>query len=560
MKRQGFIFPAMLSVICFIGLEAQEKGVPAVDMLDKTYLNWYNLDPRADNIQGAAVNRAYNDILKNRSPLKKIIVAVIDGGVDIDHSDLKGRIWTNPGELPGNGKDDDLNGYVDDIHGWNFIGNGNGENIDYENLEQVRIFKKLDSKYKDVSSPDHLNKSDQEEYKLYLECKRQYEDELKEYTDMGKMLSSFESNKNSAESVIKTYLKKDEITRTDVEQIKSGPEDVKNARSYLLRIYKLGITDKMLEEMKDINKVYLDFRLNTAYNPRDIISDNPEDLNDRLYGNGNIKGPTSEHGTFVAGIIAAGRNNNLGIDGIAENVEIMALRVVPDGDERDKDVALAIRYAVDQGAMIINMSFGKDYSPQKLFVDEAIKYASENNVLLVHAAGNEAENLDELERYPTNALNDGIRLENWISVGATRHKLDKDFCAEFSNYGQTRVDMFAPGVNIISLFPENTYELKDGTSFSCPVVTGVAALIWSYYPSLTALELKEVLLNSTVRYPKAKVYIPNDGGNERIKTKFSTLSRTGGIVNAYNAILAAEKITSQKAITMSGRMETTGSN
>ena len=549
MKIQGLLLSIALLVLCSTILHSQEIGVSTVDSLDKSFLNWYNLDPKSDKIQGAAVDKAYASLLRNLIPQKKVVIAVIDGGVDIEHKDLQGKIWTNPREIAGNGVDDDQNGYVDDIHGWNYIGNAQGENIGYENLEQVRIFRKLNSKYKDIQSAETLEASDRQEYALYQDCKKHYEDKLKEYSDMSNMLTTFESNLNTAESVIKTYLQKETISREDVERIKSAPENVKNARAYLLRLYKVGLTPKMLADMKRDIRGYLDYRLNPDYDPRQIISDNPEDLNDTIYGNNNVKGPTSEHGTFVAGIIAAIRNNNLGINGIAENVEIMVLRVVPDGDERDKDVALAIRYAVNNGANVVNMSFGKDYSPQKSFVDDAIRYAAENNVLMVHAAGNESENMDELERYPTSNLSEGTRAQNWIAVGATSNKLGKGFCAEFSNYGQKHVDLFAPGVDIISLFPENTYEMKDGTSFSCPVVAGVAALVWSYYPDLTAVELKGILMNSAVRYPKVKVYSPNEDGKKAI-TRFSELSRTGGIINAYEALREAEKYTRAKGATV----------
>ena len=549
MKKQGLLISIVFLVLYSTILSSQEIGVSTVDSLDTSFLNWYNLDPKSDKVQGAAVDRAYNNLLGNLTPQKKVVIAVIDGGIDIEHNDLQGKIWTNPREIAGNGVDDDQNGYADDIHGWNYIGNAQGENIDYENLEQVRIFRKLNSKYKDIRSAENLEASDRQEYALYQDCKKRYEDKLKEYSDMSNMLTTFESNLNTAESVIKTYLQKETFTKEDLESIKSAPENVKNARTYLLRLYKAGLTPKMIAEMKRDIRGYIDYRLNPDYEPRKIISDNPEDLNDANYGNNNVKGPASEHGTFVAGIIAANRNNNLGINGIAENVEIMVLRVVPDGDERDKDVALAIRYAVNNGANVINMSFGKDYSPQKSFVDDAIRYAEEKNVLMVHAAGNESENLDELERYPTSNLSEGPRAQNWIAVGAISKKLGKDFCAEFSNYGQKHVDLFAPGVDIISLFPENTYEMKDGTSFSCPVVAGVAALVWSYYPDLTAVELKDILLNSTARYPKVKVYSPNEDGKKDI-TRFSALSRTGGIINAYDALLEAERFTRAKGTTV----------
>lgn len=530
----------LLSAIFLPAVNAQEKGVSTVDSLNKHFLNWYNLDPAKDRIQGASVNRAYKDLLMQKAPHKKIVVAVIDGGVDISHEDLQGKIWINKGEISDNGIDDDNNGYIDDIHGWNFIGNAKGENIHYENLEHVRIVKKFNSKFTDVQVPDQMSKTDQEEYALYMTCKEKYEQELKEYQDTEKLLTSFETGYIAAENALKTFLKKDQYCIADVKSIKSAPDDVKKARTYMLYLDKNGFTQQTLREMKDHTRSYLDYRLNLGFDPRTIISDNPEDITDNQYGNNDVKGPSPEHGTFVAGIIAANRDNRIGTDGIAENAEIMVLRAVPDGDERDKDIALAVRYAVDNGAQVINMSFGKDYSPQKLFVDEAIRYAERSNVLVVHAAGNESENLDEHERYPTSNLHDGVVISNWLDVGASTHKLNKEFCGSFSNYGQQAVDLFAPGVNMISLFPENTYKMSDGTSFSSPVVSGVAALVWSYYPDLTAQQLKEILLNSAVKYPRQIVYLPGEQADEKTKIRFSELSKTGGIVNAYEALKIAE--------------------
>ena len=537
------VFVSLLSVVCLPIVNAQEKGVSTVDSLNKHFLNWYNLDPVKDKIQGASVNRAYTDILMHKSPRKKIVVAVIDGGVDISHKDLQGKIWINTDEISDNGIDDDNNGYVDDIHGWNFIGNAKGENIHYENLELVRIVKKFNSKFTDVQVSDQLSKSDQEEYALYMTCKEIYEQELKEYQDTEKLLSSFETGYNAAENTLKSFLKKEQYCISDLKGIKSAPDDVKKARTYMLYLDKNGFTPQTLKEMKAHTRSYLDYRLNLGFDPRTIISDNPEDITDDQYGNNDVKGPSPEHGTFVAGIIAANRGNHIGTDGIAENVEIMVLRAVPDGDERDKDIALAIRYAVDNGAQVINMSFGKDYSPQKFFVDEAIRYAGENNVLVVHAAGNEAENLDENERYPTSNLHDGVVISSWLDVGASTHKLNKEFCGSFSNYGQHSVDLFAPGVNMISLFPKNTYKMSDGTSFSSPVVSGVAALVWSYFPGLTAPQLKDILLNSAIKYPRQMVYLPGQHADDKTRIRFSSLSKTGGIVNAYEALKIAETIT-----------------
>jgi subtilisin family serine protease len=519
---------------------SQSNTAYSVDSLDSKFLNWYNQSPKLDKIQGVEVNRAYSEILVSKTPKKKIVIAIIDSGVDIEHPDLQGKIWTNKNEIPNNGVDDDNNGYVDDIHGWGFLGNGKGENIAEENIEQTRIYRDLKPFYENIKASDSLNEKQKKEYAIYTQCKNSYFEELNKYLKSKQNIEAFEKDLNTVEGIIKNYLKRENYTVDDLKQINTLDERVMRAKAYLLDRYNNGFTHKGLQEYKDHISLYVDKHYNVDYLPRKIIGDNPTDLSDRNYGNNDVKGPRPDHGTPVSGVIAAVRNNGIGIDGIAENVELMILRAVPKGDERDKDIALAIRYAVDNGANIINMSFGKDFSPQKEFIDEAIKYASDQNVLMVHAAGNKAEDLDVIERYPTNRLDSGSDVQSWISVGANSIKLGKDLCGVFSNYGQTKVDLFAPGVDIISLAPEKKYIKTNGTSFSGPVVTGVAALVWSYYPELSALELKEILLESCTLYKNKKVLIPNLQKEKKGKAKFSNLSVTGGIVNAYNALKLAE--------------------
>lgn len=542
MKR--FVF--LLIITLLLNSITFSQTVSTVDSLDSNYLNWFNMDPTIDKIQGVSVERAYSEILKNKVAKKKIIVAVIDAGIDINHEDLQGKIWTNTKEIPDNGIDDDNNGYIDDIHGWNFIGNSKGENIVYENTEEVRIYRNLKPKYENTKSEEEVKDEDKAEYKTYLTCKKEYDDNLKRYKRQDGYYKHFEKRLAESEDQIKLYLNKTEFVYSDLKTINTENEDVMKARSFLMNIYRNGFTHEDLKKEKEHNSEYLDKHFNIDFEPRKIIGDSTENINDNNYGNNDVKCTRSEHGTFVAGIIGANRNNGIGINGIAENIEIMVLRTVPSGDERDKDVALSIRYAVDNGANIINMSFGKNYSPEKKFVDEALKYADEHNVLLVHAAGNSAIDVDKIERFPTNNYYDGTKTQNWINVGANSKKADKNLCGIFSNYGLTNVDLFAPGVNVISLFPESKYSMNNGTSFSSPVVSGVAALIWSYYPELSASELKEILINSSYKLPKLKVYSPNLSSSKRKKVKFNMLSKTGGIVNAYEALKLAENFSSKK--------------
>jgi len=525
---------------------AQSQGVYLIDSLEIKYLNWYNLSPSIDKIQGAEVNRVYKEILVNLKPKKKIVVAIIDSGTDYEHIDLQGRIWTNKKEIPNNKIDDDNNGYIDDIHGWGFLGNPNGENITFENVEQTRVYRDLNPIYRGFTPKDSMPKLQKEEYNMYLKSEKAYLEGLKKYTDRMRNTAEFEKNLKFVEDIVLNFLGKADYTLDDLKRIQSFDDNVMRAKKYLLNLYSNGFSKKDLKDYKADILMYLEKHYNLGFNPRSIVGDNPKDINDKNYGNNDVKGPRPDHGTPVAGVIAAIRNNSIGVDGIAENVELMILRSVPRGDERDKDIALAIRYAVDNGANIINMSFGKDFSPQKEFIDDAIKYAQDHNVLLVHAAGNDGENIDYDDNFPTNILNNGNRIDNWITVGANTSKLDKKLSARFSNYGQNNVDLFAPGADMIVLYPGNRYSKMDGTSFAGPVVTGVSALVWSYYPELTALELKNVILQSTTNYPKQKVICPNLKDPKFKKVKFNTLSKTGGIVNAYSAMINAEKVVKEK--------------
>lgn len=519
-----------------------KKGGTTIDSLNSHYLNWYNLDAKENKIQGVSVDKAYQELLVGKSPKKKIIVAVIDGGVDVTHEDLEGKIWVNADEIPNNQIDDDQNGFIDDINGWNFLGNATGENLDIENYEFVRILNKYKPLYDTITNAQSLTKEDLENYTLYQRCLKRYNEEIKDITSQLKEFNEFKTKLDSAIALLDIYTKNTKPNLEEIEKVKPRNKQEAEAKKFLRLIFKRGFTYPMLDyESEELNKK-LNTSLNLELNGRNVVGDDCYNNNQKNYGNNDVAGPSAEHGSFVAGIIAANRNNNKGINGIADNAEIMVLRAVPDGDEYDKDVALSIRYAVDNGANIINMSFGKEFSPLKNLVDEAILYAESHGVLLVHAAGNEAANCDTMESYPTKRLNDNSYITNWINVGANAKIGNKTLPGVFSNYGQQTVDVFAPGVYIISLFPGSKYDLESGTSFSSPVTSGVAALVWSYYPELTALELKEILLASASRYSK-KVYLPNITSYKKTKVKFTTLSVTGGIINAYEALKLAENKT-----------------
>ena len=496
--------------------------VSTVDSLEKKYLNWHNLDEKTNSIFGVGTTRVWTELLSDRPVKKTIIVAVIDGGVDIQHDDLKESIWVNEDEIPNNNIDDDHNGYVDDIHGWNFIGNSKGENIRQENLEYTRICRAGES------HPD------------YERAKTLYFKELGERQKEKSNLESFERSYRNAKAIIKQQTGITVNSLKDLDPIPTDASaDVINAKRFLASRFERGFTETILKALIDENYEYLNFYLNLDFNPRPLIGDNPAAL-DGVYGNPDVEGPRADHGTAVAGVIAAKRNNGLGIDGIAE-VKIMCIRSTPDGDERDKDVANAIRYAVDNGAHIVNMSFGKQFSPQKKLVDDAVKYAEQKNVLLVHSAGNEGENIDTNESYPSDRDLNNVEATNWISVGANDMNGDESLAAPFSNYGEKHVDIFAPGVNIISLDSSNTYNMHDGTSFSAPVVSGVAALILSYHPHLKPAQLIDLLMQTSTKPVKLKVLQPGRE-EKRGKVKFNELSKSGGVVNAYEALKKADEL------------------
>ena len=494
-----------------------------ISELDQKYLNWYNLDLESNQILGASVNKAYSEFLKEKQPKKTIIVAVIDGGVDINHEDLKDNIWINEDEIPGNNIDDDQNGYIDDIHGWNFIGNSRGENIHYENLEYTRIVKLTSS------DPD------------FEKAKQYYDKELAKRVKEKESVANFERAYKEAKAIIKEHAGVEVSSRGDLSKISSSNPQVTKAKQFLEARYSQGFTEKGLADYKKHVADYIDYYLNIEFSPREIVGDDPYHIDNKLYGNADVKGPRAEHGTAVAGIIAAVRNNNVGINGIAANVKIMCVRSTPSGDERDKDVALAIRYAVDNGAHIINMSFGKDFSPQKKLVDEAVKYAEQKNVLMVHAAGNDGQDLAIYPSYPSSKYLDGSEATNWITVGASSLTKGEETAAKFSNYNSRYVDIFAPGVDVISLDTTNSYNMNDGTSLAAPVVSGVAALVLSYYPDLTTAELIRILYKSSLKVGKLKVLIPDLENPKRKKVKFNTLSESGGIINAYEALRLADK-------------------
>lgn len=507
--------------------------------------NWFNLDASKNSINGVSTNRAYEELLKGKKSTT-IIVGVLDSGVDYLHEDLKDIMWTNPGEIAGNGIDDDKNGYIDDIHGWNFIGNKDGRNVESDNLELTRVYKTLNDKYKGKTEKDLTNKSDKKEFKYYQLVKADYEKELAQNEAQ---VNQYKFIRDAVQSVVDNIKKQkgvDTVTEEDLKNYEAKEQKEKQGKMIALSQAKAGMqVDVLLSEINHALESMESSRLDLNGDTRSIVGDKYADMTEKYYGNGDCKGPGASHGTHVAGIIAATRNNAIGMDGVADNVRIMSVRCVPDGDERDKDIANAIRYAVDNGAVILNMSFGKKYSPNKKVIDDAVKYAESKGVLLIHAAGNSGEDIDEIVHYPCKKMENGKTASNFMDVGALSWKSGEQLVAPFSNYGEKTVDVFAPGVDINSTIPESKYADFSGTSMAAPVVAGVAAVLKSYFPDLTPQQIKKIIMKSSVKsFTDSKIIKP--GSKDEI-VEFKELSKTGGIVNLYEAIKMAQGMTKIKS-------------
>ncbi|MCU0348824.1 MAG: S8 family peptidase, partial [Saprospiraceae bacterium] len=522
-------------------------GLPFIGMaqLSAPPENWQHLDMMKDGYHGVSANKMYSEVLSGKKS-ETVVVAVIDGGVDPLHEDLKDVMWTNPGEIPGNKIDDDKNGYVDDVYGWNFIGGKDGRNVHQDQLEITRLVANYQKKYKNVDA-SKLSGKEKKAYDRYKELEKIVTESQTKAAGNLEFYSTILASVNAIEKKIG----KKEISLEDIENFKSDDPSLSRAAQIMAGMLGEGAT---LQEVKDQIQGGIDYFTSQAkhqydvnFDGRSVVGDDYANSYEKGYGNSDVKGPDASHGTHVAGIIAASRGNNLGMEGIANNVKIMAIRCVPDGDERDKDVANAIIYAVDNGASVINMSFGKGYSWDKEAVDKAVKYAMKNDVLLVHAAGNSHQNNDNTDNFPNDkfekkGLFSPKKAKNWVEVGALSWQGGEDMAADFSNYGKENVDLFAPGKDIYSTIPDGGYARFDGTSMASPVVAGVAATLRSYYPELSAEQIKDVMMSSTTMSANAKVKLP---GDEEKLVPFTDLCVTGGVVNGFEA--------AKKAATVKGK-------
>ncbi len=525
--------------------------------------DWYHKDP-SEGYMGVSIDKAYKELLKDKES-QPVIVAIIDSGVDIYHEDLEGNIWTNTDEIPDNNIDDDGNGYIDDIHGWNFIGGPNGKNVGPDSYEVTRLYGKYKYKYENAN-PILLNDKDKREYLQFQVYKKEVDKKRSQAEKIIEEVEGVRVTIMASLDALQARLDQDSLIYNfeNINGIESTEQFVtigqKVVQDFAEPDQELDFEaiKKLINEEIDSDIISqrekLDYAYNPNYDPRStIVMDDYSNSEETIYGNNDVKGPDSFHGTHVAGIVGAIKDNDKGMNGVASNVKIMSVRTVPDGDERDKDVANAIRYAVDNGASIINMSFGKGYAWDKDIVDDAVKYATKKDVLLVHAAGNSAQDNDVIGNFPNDKYRKASgflfwkkkRSKNWVEVGALSPQPGENSVAGFSNYGQDNVDLFAPGVKIYATLPENKYAFLQGTSMASPVVAGVAAVLRSHFPKLKAEQVKEILMKSSTPLD-IKVKKPGDKSGELVD--FKTLSVTGGTVNLYNAVKLAQNTKGKKKI------------
>jgi len=490
--------------------------------------DWQALDG-ADGFAGIGLKRAERELLAGRQPRREVLVAVIDGGVDTAHVDLRARLWANPKETPApasagvTARDGDGDGLVGDVFGWNFIGGADGRDVDQDTYEVTRLHARCATKSLGGDSVATLcPKVDAE----FAQTRANAERESQEIAGVAAIVD--ETMRTLRRAI------RDSVTPARVRALTATTPELQQARARFLQMAASGITPEVIEEARKDAESGLKYKLNPSFDPRPLVGDTYTDLSQRRYGNADVMGPDAKHGSHVTGIIGGVRDH--GVMGIAPaGTRIMMVRAVPDGDERDKDIANAIRFAVDHGAQIINMSFGKGWSPQKAAVDDAVRYADAHGVLMVHAAGNDGEDIAKKPSFPTPFYLGGGRAANWLEIGASSWKGGEHLASEFSNYSTERVDVFAPGSDIFSTVPGG-YERLSGTSMAAPVVSGAAALLMSYFPDLTAADVKRILLASATRYANQRVIRP---GSDDDRVPFASLSATGGIVNVYAAVKMA---------------------
>jgi subtilisin family serine protease len=496
---------------------------------------WLYKDIIKDSISGISLEKAKNTILKNKTG-REIIVAVIDSKFDINHEVLKDYIWTNPKEIL-NYKDDDNNGFVDDIYGWNFIGNSQGENVIDANYEYVRYIRHYSGRFENKTI-DNVKEGDKEKFILYIEVKEKLETELIKAKNRLDYSNNIFEKYVEARDALQSYFPNYNYTLDVLNEIDTTGNNLATHVKEISEVIKWGETNEMNVSTNTSYKSGLNKHLNIDFNERSLVGDNPYDINDTIYGNNKTFNFLKhyDHGTRVSSVIT-----NL-FKYSSSKLKILPISISPAGSYHDKDLALAIRYAVNNGAKVINMSFAKEYSINKEWVFEAFKYAEKHNVVIVRAAGNDSYDLGNYNiTYPMDNENNGKEVsDNFLLVGSSTYKANENLKANFSSYGKNDVDVFAPGDNLFTAKPFNKYMLDRGTSLSAALISGVAALLFSHYPNLTASQVKHIIMDSGIEYT-FPVKTPTKEDKDKM-TPFNQLSKSGKVVNAYNALIMADSI------------------
>lgn len=529
----------LLSLLTF---KAQAQALPSTSRPPK---DWWQLDLKQDSLPGISLRQAY-DLLKGR-PSQTVLVAVLDTPIDIAHEDLRDVIWTNERELTGERIDSDGNGYLNDLHGWCFVCSPDGKIVVGEQDEVTQITSMWQERFEGIN-PQTLAPDDRRDYELYQQAKQET---LKQRAYFGQLKEALADSVELRGQLAKwgDFFSKNTFGKTSVGLIKAKKLPEVRAKAWLEYLLSLGgsnqldyatvllLTQNRLKAFYDRVANLNDQGYNPDWQPRKVVGDDPGYGIERFYGAPAARADNMAvfgHGTHVAGIIGAQRGNGLGMDGVADNVRIVSLAIASGGDERDKDIANAIRYAVNVGAKVINMSFAKRLSPHKAVLDDAILYAERKGVLLFNAAANDANDNDTTAYYPVANYQDGSKASNFIEVGNSTAYFNENLAAASSNYGRRSVDVFAPGSMIYATVPGSRYDYKSGTSMASPCAAGVAALVWSYFPTLTAAQVKRILLESAVK-PNISVFRPGS----KTLVPFGSLSATGGIINAQAAVRKA---------------------
>ena len=544
-------------LLLFISCSTNKKFVAPNDS-NFVNKNWQHQVSENNSVKSTSLQKFYSEKFK-KSTLNSIIVAVLDSQIDLNHEDLKDQIWVNTKEIANNNIDDDNNGYIDDVNGWNFIGKPNGGYFRYWNFEYSRIvsLKKEYLKLNIKTPSDSLLF-----FNEYSKIDEKHKEELVYHKNWFKSLEYAVKIRSKAIDTLKYFFPKGDYTyerldslyqksklneKTFKQRRDANDEDLGALINSVMIAIQMGLKqNEQLFELKNQLDSIVFRNLNIDFDDRKYICDNP-DILEKGYGNNKLNSNIYQltHSTEVSSIIA-GQRNQIGVNGFHNNIKIMPLCISTSGDEYDKDIAMAVYYAVDNGAKVINMSFGKEFSLNQKWVSDAFKYAEEHNVLLVHGSGNNSFNVDKNSYYPSDI--DYVRnkekevVANFINVGSVSKRTDSTMVSPFSNYGKENVDIFAPGEEIHVAKPYTEYGYDSGTSLAGPMVSGTAALIWLYYPNLTVHQVKNIILESGITIDKMVV----KPGTKEEMVPFSDLCKTGKVLNTYNAMQLAKKISKQK--------------